>query len=44
MNENMMAYVHSVQSEAESLSYRYCFRKPNILGAGEKFQEACGFS
>ncbi|CRI65952.1 hypothetical protein THIOKS12580020 [Thiocapsa sp. KS1] len=39
MNENMMASVHSVQSEAESLSYRYCFQKPHILGAGEKFEE-----
>lgn len=39
MNENVMASVHSVQSEAESLSYRHCFRKPDILGAGEHFQE-----
>jgi len=31
MNENMMASIYSVQSEAESLSYRYCFRKPDIL-------------
>ena len=39
MNKNMMASIYSVQSEAESLSYRYCFREPDILGAREQFQE-----